>query len=179
MNKRPCPNNECMVCMDEITDSLDEIKTKCGHIYCLTCFVYHMRVSNSCGYCRTELVAEKPKELPTMDDRLIINMTDHILNNFQEAGGMDVIYTNLSNKFKAYIGRAIRETDIRITRNTNNVIEECLKIIPNLNLDFAMWAYTLESVQAVANWYENDVISIQLRTTTDSDDDATREYHGN
>lgn len=46
-------NEECMVCYEKVSD--EKVTIKCGHTYCVECFVKHMRTQGTCAYCRTDV----------------------------------------------------------------------------------------------------------------------------
>lgn len=47
---------ECVVCYD---DTYDNIKTKCGHIFCRKCIGQHLEKKTDCPYCRTSLLCDR------------------------------------------------------------------------------------------------------------------------
>ena len=156
MTKRPFELNKCIICYDEL-ETDDEIRTKCGHYYCVTCFVYHMRLSNQCGMCRTQIVPDKPKELPKMDNELIINMTDFIMKSFVYEDGLTSMYNNLTNKFSANLKQFMRQQNITVTRSIQKVIDKCTKTVNGeIRLEYNLWMYTLKCVKSMTRWYEED-----------------------
>lgn len=156
MTKRPLEIPLCIVCQDEIREE-DKITTKCGHYYCVTCFVYHMRVSNVCGMCRSQIVPDKPKELPTMDTQVVMNLTDFIMRSFVYENGLTMLYLNLTNKFSSILNKFLRVGNIRLTRGTTEIVEKCKEIINgDIRLEYDLWMYTLKCVKSVGKWYEED-----------------------
>jgi hypothetical protein len=59
--------NECMICYEELVLKNGSINIKCGHPYCVPCFVKHMRMDNKCAMCRVEIVPEIEIEDETTD----------------------------------------------------------------------------------------------------------------
>ena len=184
MTKRPLEIPLCIVCQDEIEED-NKITTKCWHYYCVTCFVYHMRVSNVCAMCRSEIVPAKPKELPVMDSSIVMNITDFIMRSFVYESGLSNMYLNLTNKFDALLGKFLRTGNIRLTRGTTEIIEKCKEIINgDIRLEYDLWMYTLKCVKSVGKWYEDDnpVFTSPLyinpstlidHTQSDSDEDGS------
>lgn len=157
MNSENSENSEtCIVCFETINDDIGKIKTKCGHIYCVSCFVYHMRVSNTCGYCRFEIVPKKPKEPHVMDHIIRMNITDFIMTSFRNDNGLTRMYANLTNKFNALLEKALQRDMIVLTRSTTNIINICRELLPDIRLEYDLWHYTMNCVDSVNMWYEND-----------------------
>lgn len=158
MTKRPFEPSTCIICYDEIKSD-EEIVTKCNHHYCVTCFVYNMRVSNECAMCRKEIVPDKPKEMLKMDSDLIINMTDFIMRSFIYEEGLISMCANLTNKFNAKLNKFIRSKNITVTRSTQQIIDVCGDIINDgMKLEYDLWMYTLKCVRSVARWYDNNEV---------------------
>ena len=55
---------ECSICMEEMEG---EVRLKCGHRMCPSCFARHSRVNNRCPYCRDEFAPERQKKLEISD----------------------------------------------------------------------------------------------------------------
>lgn len=51
---------ECGICYEDITKDTGKVVTKCGHIYCPSCFAKHMRNDNTCAVCRDVITDDKP-----------------------------------------------------------------------------------------------------------------------
>jgi hypothetical protein len=75
------PVVECMVCYEDI--EREKVSLKCGHAYCVQCFIKHMRVGNNCAACRAH-ICDPPKKhgnrtLSTTEISDIIeqNLTNH------------------------------------------------------------------------------------------------------
>ena len=52
----------CVCCMDEEATQKGHAKLDCGHMYCISCFSQHARLSNKCPLCRTSFAPEPKKE---------------------------------------------------------------------------------------------------------------------
>lgn len=63
--------NECSICYEN-TDKKGIVKTQCNHIYCVDCFIKHLRRSSECAYCRKKLTDEEPiKKKETVEDDIL------------------------------------------------------------------------------------------------------------
>ena len=49
--------DNCIICYEKISED-ENVKIKCGHTYCLNCFIKHMRIDNKCAICR-KILCEK------------------------------------------------------------------------------------------------------------------------
>lgn len=68
-------DNECVICYDNKYKN-GCVSLKCGHDYCVDCFVEHMRSSNTCAYCRIAICSTpKPnkKISPEVVRRLLVD----------------------------------------------------------------------------------------------------------
>lgn len=48
-------SDECIICFEKIKKENGNVSLKCKHMYCIACFVKHMRIDNKCALCRIEL----------------------------------------------------------------------------------------------------------------------------
>lgn len=46
--------DECPICKETLNE-MNFCKTKCGHSYCLTCIMEHLKNDNRCPLCRVQL----------------------------------------------------------------------------------------------------------------------------
>jgi hypothetical protein len=67
---------ECVICYEVL--GTGQVTTDCGHKYCVPCFSIHIRKSNACAYCRTEIC-----DKPGTEDQLL-----QILDNCLEADSL-------------------------------------------------------------------------------------------
>lgn len=50
----------CIICYEKESDN-GNVNLKCGHEYCLNCFIKHMRLDNKCAMCRYKLAEDVEK----------------------------------------------------------------------------------------------------------------------
>lgn len=48
---------DCPICMEPL-ESIQNVSTKCGHKYCLKCFLQSYHKKNSCPMCRTSIIED-------------------------------------------------------------------------------------------------------------------------
>jgi len=68
---------ECPVCMD-VLGQVNRCITKCGHMFCSTCFIKTAMRKNSCPMCRSELIESSDYGWPNEEPSLIENMTRNV-----------------------------------------------------------------------------------------------------
>lgn len=65
-------SNECSICYED-TSEKGIVKTHCNHVYCVDCFIKHLRRSSECAYCRKKLTDEEPvKKKENIEDDLLM-----------------------------------------------------------------------------------------------------------
>lgn len=140
------PKQECVVCCDEIGDEI--VKIKCGHTYCVTCFVKDMRQRGTCAMCRTEICEAPPKKTLSRNTRC--DIIDQWLDNSQQTA--DMIRADFIEQMRASIDRS------RIIRTTHvNELEQILiQAAIGTNLTVSLWNAGIVASEYTSYWYESD-----------------------
>ena len=139
---------ECMVCYEEVSDG--KVTIKCGHTYCVECFVKHMRTQGTCAYCRKEVCKLPEKASLAPDTRA------SIMDQWLENSG------DLSDMIRGEFIRQMRENlerDVRLIRTeTVEIIENlCMGAADNTNLTFGLWMAGVRASEYTSYWYERDI----------------------
>ena len=139
---------ECMVCYEEVSD--EKVTIKCGHTYCVECFVKHMRTQGTCAYCRTE-VCKPPAKLSLAPD-MRASIMDQWLENSHD----------LSTMIREEFIRQMRDNlarDVRLIRTeTVEMVENlCIGAASNTNLTFGLWMAGVRASEYTSYWYESDM----------------------
>ena len=139
---------ECMVCYEEVSD--EKVTIKCGHTYCVECFVKHMRTQGTCAYCRTE-VCKPPAKLSLAPD-MRASIMDQWLENSRD----------LSTMIREEFIRQMRDNlarDVRLIRTeTVEMVENlCIGAASNTNLTFGLWMAGVRASEYTSYWYERDI----------------------
>ena len=140
--------DECIICYETIDEG--NVKLKCNHKYCLSCFVQHMRTKSECAYCRQEVcdvpAPKKQLEMTTDTRRAIL---DHFMEHSEDIAEM----------FKADFMRQMRasiidqQQEVR-TRSTERMIDMCVNAADSVDLSFAMWSSGIRVAEYMSDWYE-------------------------
>ena len=141
------PKQECVVCCDEIGDEI--VKIKCGHTYCVTCFVKDMRQRGTCAMCRTEICEAPPKK--TLDRDTRANIIDQWLDNSRQIA--DTIRAEFIEQMRGSIDRQ------RIIRSDHLNELERLFIGAAIRTDLTMslWNAGIVASEYTSYWYESDL----------------------
>ena len=141
--------DECIICYEAITDG--NVKLKCNHKYCLSCFIQHMRTKNECAYCRQKVCDDLPEpkkqlEMVTETRRALL---DHFMNNS----------TDITELYKADFMRQMYESIVGQqqalnTRATERMIDMCMNAAETVDLSFEMWTAGLIISEYTSDWYE-------------------------
>ena len=139
---------EWMVCYEEVSD--EKVTIKCGHTYCVECFVKHMRTQGTCAYCRTE-VCKPPAKLSLAPD-MRASIMDQWLENSHD----------LSTMIREEFIRQMRDNlarDVRLIRTeTVEMVENlCIGAASNTNLTFGLWMAGVRASEYTSYWYESDM----------------------
>jgi hypothetical protein len=152
-NKRTCVTSEppvalksaisaddCFVCYETVSVR-GQVKTPCGHTYCIACFVQHTQInkSNNCGYCRTELEIPR-KQSAGMS---VIKRTEIINNCISDYEIYETIYTDFYRQMRIAIHS--HPTLVDSARATN----VCKEILKDISLDFGLWMIGMKVSDAV------------------------------
>lgn len=137
------PAEECMVCYEEI--ERENVALKCGHTYCVQCFIKHMRVGNNCAGCRAP-ICDPPKkhEKRTLSHSDISDLIENNLSDQPEF--ITAIRADLLAQTKKYIVnhyKDISETDGERLSNIMN------RAIESTDLTFGFWIVGVSMAQGV------------------------------
>lgn len=140
--------DECMVCYEEVSD--EKVTIKCGHTYCVECFVKHMRTQGTCAYCRTE-VCNPPAKVSLAPD-MRASIMDQWLENSHD----------LSTMIREEFIRQMRDNlarDVRLIRTeTVEMVENlCIGAASSTNLTFGLWMAGVRASEYTSYWYESDM----------------------
>ena len=139
---------ECIICYETVDG--EKVSIKCGHTYCVGCFVKHMRLNNECAYCRAEL-CEAPQNKRRIDtdtrSRLIEEALD--CNNMRETIKADFI-----RQMRDSITKRIVSDNPRNLRSATLSTEICATAVMSVDMTFASWVVGLHTSQYISDWYE-------------------------
>ncbi len=146
-NEIPSQSQECIVCCDEINDEM--VKIKCGHTYCVSCFVKDMRQRGTCAMCRADICEAPPKKSMNQNTRRIL--MEQWFDNSRRI--MDTIRMKFIEQMRADI-------DLQQIIRTERVNEmEQLFINSAINTDLTttvLYAGVVAS-EYTSTWYESDM----------------------
>jgi hypothetical protein len=102
---------ECMICYESVTD--DSVTLKCGHIYCVSCFAQHMRVSNGCAGCRRPLCEppKKHKSYRSLSQTQVCDIVEETLND--NPGFITIFSSKPRNTSRNIITTQLRDNSVR------------------------------------------------------------------
>ena len=135
---------ECIVCCDEIGDEM--VKIKCGHTYCVTCFVKDMRQRGTCAMCRAEICEAPPKK--TLDRNTRADIIDQWLDNSRQIS--DTIRAEFIEQMRASIDR---QRIIR-TEHVNELERVFIGAAIGTNLTMSLWSAGIVASEYTSYWYE-------------------------
>jgi len=124
---------ECMVCYENIDN--ESVTLKCGHIYCVTCFVSHMRLTNTCAACRAE-ICEPPKKpkIRGFSQTQICDIVEETLNENPEF--IQTMHDDLLKQTKKFLKEKYKDTTDRQRCQMAIMIKQA---ISSTNLNFSLW----------------------------------------
>ena len=140
-------SQECIVCCDEIQNEM--VKIKCGHTYCVTCFVKDMRQRGTCAMCRTEICEAPPKK--SMDRNTRADIIDQWLDNSQQIA--DTIRAEFIEQMRASLDRQRIIRSERVTEMERMFIHAAIG--PNLTV--SLWNAGIVASEYISHWYELDM----------------------
>jgi hypothetical protein len=140
-------SQECIVCCDEIQNEM--VKIKCGHTYCVTCFVKDMRQRGTCAMCRTEICEAPPKK--SMDRNTRADIIDQWLDNSQQIA--DTIRAEFIEQMRASLDRQRIIRSERVTEMERMFIHAAI----GTNLTVSLWNAGIVASEYISHWYELDM----------------------
>ncbi|MFY7728192.1 MAG: RING finger domain-containing protein [Flavobacterium sp.] len=138
---------ECIVCCDEIGDEM--VKIKCGHTYCVSCFVKDMRQRGTCAMCRADICEAPPKKTLSRNTRA--DIIDQWLDNSQQTA--DMIRADFIEQMRASIDRS----RIIRTNHVNELEQILIQAAISTNLTVSLWNAGISASEYTSYWYETDV----------------------
>jgi len=140
---------ECIICYEAVGN--EKVSIKCGHTYCVGCFVKHMRLSNECAYCRTEL-CEVPQKKRRMNSDTRSNLIEEALNN--EDGVSQTMKADFMRQMRDSITRQLATDTPRNSRSVTMMNEMCARAVVAVDMTFASWIVGLHTSNYISDWYE-------------------------
>jgi hypothetical protein len=146
-NKRTCVEKEpvvssedCFVCYENVSVQ-GQVKTPCGHTYCIGCFVQHTQFNkaNNCGYCRTKI--EIPRK-PSVG-LSVIKRTEIINKCISDYDMYETIYTEFYRQMRIAIHSHPTLVDSAL------ITQVCKEILKDISLDFGLWMIGMKVSDAV------------------------------
>ena len=139
---------ECIICYETVDN--EKVSIKCGHTYCVGCFVTHMRLNNECAYCRTELC-----EAPQNKRRIDTDTRSHLIEAALECNNMrDTIKSDFIRQMRDSITTQILENTPRNSRSATLLTEICARAVISVDMTFASWVVGLHTSGYISDWYE-------------------------
>ena len=142
--------NECIICYECVGDG--KVSLKCGHNYCVACFVKHMRISNTCAYCRTEL-CEAPQSKRRLPPDTRTALVEHAFNS-----SADGLYETLRGDFTRQMEDSVKRhllSNHRLNlRSVATANEMCARAVMSVDVTFAAWIIGLQTSNYISDWYE-------------------------
>jgi hypothetical protein len=138
---------ECIICCDEIGDEI--VKIKCGHTYCVSCFVKDMRQRGTCAMCRTDICEAPAKK--SLDRNTRSDIIDQWLDNSQQIA--DTIRAEFIEQMRASIDR---QRIIRTDR-INDLERLFIGAAVGTNLTMSLWHAGIVASEYTSYWYESDL----------------------
>lgn len=138
---------ECIVCYEEVLD--ESVTIKCGHTYCVTCFVKHMRTQGTCAYCRAEVCEPPAKKSLGPDGRA--SVIDQWLDNSDDLNDL------IRGEFVRQMRDNLANNNNLIRTETVNMVENlCVEAARNTNMSFGLWMAGVRASEYTSYWYESD-----------------------
>ena len=124
---------ECMVCYDIV--GAESVKLKCKHTYCVGCFVKHMRIANTCGFCRAE-ICEPPKKTQQkhISSAQICEIIEDVLDSNPEF--IDTLHNDIIRQANDFMISNHKNMTTRQRSNNESIIRDILK---NTDMTFGLW----------------------------------------
>jgi hypothetical protein len=141
---------ECMVCYERVTN--EKVSLRCGHSYCVGCFVKHMRVGNTCAYCRTEVC-----EPPSSSKKHMTTDTRHALIHESLDGNLaDTMYRDFVEQMRASFAVQMSGNASQMNRRSAAMMNEMtVRAASSVDMTFASWVVGLQTSNYMSDWYES------------------------
>jgi hypothetical protein len=140
--------DECIICYDAIPEG--NVKLKCNHKYCLSCFVQHMRTKSECAYCRqTVCDVPAPKKQLEMSMETKRAILEHFLNNSEDI--VEMFKDDFVRQMRASV---IDQQQMVRSRTTEKMIDACTTAAESVDMSFAMWSAGVRMSEYMSDWYE-------------------------
>lgn len=140
---------ECIICYETVEN--EKVSIKCGHTYCVGCFVKHMRLSNDCAYCRTEL-CEVPQKKRRIDTDTRSRLIEQALGG--DEGISQTMKTDFMRQMRDSITRQLATDTPRSLRSVTMMNEMCARAVMAVDMTFASWIVGLHTSNYISDWYE-------------------------
>lgn len=145
-NKRTCVENkvtlieDCFVCYENVS-AQGQVKTPCGHTYCIGCFVQHTQINkaNNCGYCRAKLEIPRKPSIGLS----VIKRTEIINKCISDYDMYETIYTEFYRQMRI----AIHSHPTLV--NSAQMTEICKDVLKEVSLDFSLWMIGMRVTDAI------------------------------
>jgi hypothetical protein len=138
------PVVECMVCYEDIV--FEKVSLKCGHAYCVQCFIKHMRVGNNCAGCRSPICdPPKKRENRILSSSEISDIIEDTSRNNPDY--MKAIHADLLIQTKKYIEQNYGDTTTEIQRERLVLMTE--NALESTDLSFGFWIAGVSMAQGI------------------------------
>lgn len=137
-------DNECIICYND-KDQNGSVSLKCGHKYCVDCFIEHMRSSNTCAYCRT-VVCSTPKPSKTISPEIVASLYNNCLNDH----ALNEIRFDIYEQILPFLHITPKQKYITITDINAAFGSIDVKSINGIS------TLALDIIQKLSDWYENE-----------------------
>ena len=134
---------ECMVCYEDIKD--EKVNLKCGHAYCVQCFIKHMRVGNNCAGCRAPICDPPTKTATrTLSHSDISDLIDSNLGSNPNFIG--TIHSDMVSQANKYIDENYGDTTEVERRKILLMMKQAIE---STDLTFGFWLSGFSMVQNI------------------------------
>jgi len=140
---------ECIICYEAVGN--EKVSIKCGHTYCVGCFVKHMRVSNECAYCRTEL-CEVPQSKRKMTRDTRTNIVETALTSSNGWLRQTLLDDFTRQTREAVLQLNSSKTNTRSVTEMNRTINEAIQ---SVDITFASYLIGIHTSNYISEWYES------------------------
>jgi hypothetical protein len=143
------PVVSCMVCYEDVDG--EKVTLKCGHDYCVSCFVKHMRIANNCAYCRDTVCEPVVKVKKTISPNQISNIIESSIIDHPDF--LHTIHTDLLTQTKKFIEDKYNDTT---TRERAQIALMCKIAIESTNMTFGYWIAGMHMADGIVAHFQDD-----------------------